>query len=75
MTHPSNRFELAPVINSMLSGNIKSSFTLWSRMQVFYLVTFLQRYLPLCPRLTLNPRDSTSLSSPAQLTPEKGMRA
>jgi flavin-dependent dehydrogenase len=65
MTHPVNRFQLAPVINSMLSGNVKSSFTLWSRMQVFYLVTFLQRYIPLCPRLTLNPRDSTSMSNPS----------
>ena len=59
MTHPVNRFQLAPVINSMLSGNIKSSFTLWTRMQMFYLVTLIQRYFPLCPRLTLDPRDST----------------
>jgi flavin-dependent dehydrogenase len=58
MTHPVNRFELAPVINSMLAGNIGSSFTLWSRMQIFYLVTFLQRFFPLCPRLSLNPKDS-----------------
>ena len=71
MTHPVNRFELAPVINSMLSGNIKSSFTLWSRMQFFYLVTFLQRYIPLCPPLTLNPRDSVALSKTAQPASEK----
>ena len=58
MTHPVSRFQLAPVINSMLAGNIKSSFTLWSRMEAFYLVTFLQRYIPLCPRLSLNPNDS-----------------
>jgi len=58
MTHPVNRFQLAPVINSMLAGNIKSSFTLWSRMEAFYLVTFLQRFIPLCPRLSLNPKDS-----------------
>jgi len=48
--------------NSTLAGNIKSSFTLWSRMEAFYLVTFLQRYLPLCPRLSLNPRDSALVS-------------
>jgi flavin-dependent dehydrogenase len=61
MTHPVNRFELVAVINSMLAGNIKSSFTLWSRMEAFYLVTFLQRYIPLCPRLSLNPQDSPAV--------------
>lgn len=67
MTHPVNRFELVPVINSMLCGNVKSSFTLWSRMEIFYLVTFLQRYIPLCPRLTLNPSDSVAMAKSAQV--------
>jgi len=58
ITHPVNHFQLAPVINSMLAGNIKSSFILWSRMQAFYLVTYIQRYFPLCPRLSLNPKES-----------------
>lgn len=31
------------MINAMLAGNIKSSVTLWSRMEAFYLDTFLQR--------------------------------
>ncbi|HZR16397.1 MAG TPA: NAD(P)/FAD-dependent oxidoreductase [Verrucomicrobiae bacterium] len=66
MTHPVNRFQLVEVINSMLAGNIKSSFTLWSRMEAFYLVTYLQRYLPLCPRLSLNPKDSALVSKSAQ---------
>jgi hypothetical protein len=51
MTHPVDRFQLVSVINSMLAGNVKRSFTLWSRMEAFYLVTFLQRFLPLCPRI------------------------
>lgn len=71
MTHPVDRFQLAPVINSMLAGNIKSSFTLWSRMEAFYLVTFLQRYVPLCPRLSLNPQDSAAISKPTQPGSEK----
>jgi L-2-hydroxyglutarate oxidase LhgO len=28
--------------------------------------TFLQRYIPLCPRLTLNPSDSVAMSKSAQ---------
>jgi len=62
ITNPVNKFQLAPVINSMLAGNIKSSFTLWSRMEAFYLVTFLQRYIPLCPRLPLGPQHSDAVA-------------
>ena len=51
ITHPVDRFQLVSVINSMLAGNVKRSFTLWSRMEAFYLVTFLQRFIPLCPRI------------------------
>jgi flavin-dependent dehydrogenase len=57
ITHPVKRFQLAPAVNSVLAGNLKSSFGVWWRMQVFYLVVFLQRYIPLCPRLSLDPRD------------------
>ncbi len=56
ITHPVNTFQLAPVINSMLAGNIGKSFTLWSRMEVFYLITKLQRIFPLCPRRSLTPK-------------------
>jgi flavin-dependent dehydrogenase len=50
-TSPTQRFQLAPAVNAVLAGNIGGSFAIWWRMQVFYLVLFLQRYLPLCPRL------------------------
>jgi flavin-dependent dehydrogenase len=50
-TTPTQRFQLAPAINAVLAGNIGNSFAIWWRMQLFYLVLFLQRYLPLCPRL------------------------
>jgi flavin-dependent dehydrogenase len=63
ITNPVNKFQLAPVINSMLAGNIKNTFILWSRMEAFYLVTFLQRYIPLCPRLPLNPKQSSALAT------------
>jgi FADH2-dependent halogenase len=67
ITHPVNRFDLAPVINSMLAGNIGKGFTLWSRMEMFYLVTVLQRYIALCPRLSLVPRTAEAKTlAPAQ---------
>ncbi len=50
-TTPTQRFQLAPAINAVLAGNIGNSFAIWWRMQLFYLVLFLQRFLPLCPRL------------------------
>ncbi len=60
ITQPVHQFQLAPVINSMLAGNIKKSFTLWSRMELFYLVTFLQKYVPLCPRVSLIPKNAAT---------------
>lgn len=55
ISHPVQRFQLAPAVNAVLAGNLKSGFAVWWRMQIFYLVVFLQRYIPLCPRLSLNP--------------------
>lgn len=51
-TTPTQRFQLAPAVNAVLAGNLGGSFAIWWRMQIFYLVLFLQRYLPLCPKLT-----------------------
>jgi flavin-dependent dehydrogenase len=50
-TTPTQRFELAPAVNSVLAGNIGNSFAIWWRMQLFYLVLYVQRFFPLCPRL------------------------
>jgi len=58
ITHPVNRLQLAATVNAVLAGNLSNSFSIWWRMEIFYLVVFLQRYLPLCPRVSLNPRDS-----------------
>ena len=58
ITHPVHHLQLAPVVNSVLAGNLSNTFSVWWRMELFYLVVFLQRYLPLCPRISLNPRDA-----------------
>lgn len=53
ITSPTAKFDLPGAINAVLAGNITGGLSIWWRMQLFYLVVFLQRYLPLCPRLTL----------------------
>ncbi len=50
-TTPTERLQLAPAVNAVLAGNIGNTFAIWWRMQLFYLVLFLQRYFPLCPRM------------------------
>lgn len=60
ITHPVNRLQLAPVVNAVLGGNLSNDFAIWWRMQLFYLVVFLQKYLPLCPRVSSNPKDCPS---------------
>ncbi len=55
-SNPTERFQLAPAINAVLAGNIGNSFAIWWRMQLFYFVLFMQRFVALCPRLTLIPK-------------------
>jgi len=57
--NPTERFQLAPAINAVLAGNIGGSFAIWWRMQMFYVVLFLQRFVALCPRLSLVPKPET----------------
>lgn len=50
-TSPTQKFQLAGAVNAVLAGNLGNDFAIWWRMQLFYLVVFLQRFFPLCPRL------------------------
>ncbi len=56
ISQPTARFQLPGAINAILAGNISGGFAIWWRMQLFYLVIFLQRFYPLCPRLSLRPQ-------------------
>lgn len=58
-TMPAQHLQLTAAVNSVLAGNIGNSFPIWWRMQVFYLVLFLQRYMALCPRL-----DAKAIAAP-----------
>ena len=57
---PTKHFNLPAAVNAVLAGNINGGFAIWWRMQLFYLVVFLQRFATLCPRLTLIPAPSAS---------------
>lgn len=59
-TSPTQKFQLAPAVNAVLAGNLGNDFAIWWRMQLFYLIVFLQRHFPLCPRL------GEKTASPAQ---------
>ncbi len=59
-SNPTERLQLAPAVNAVLAGNIGSGFAIWWRMQLFYLVLFLQRFIPLCPRLDLTPASAAT---------------
>jgi flavin-dependent dehydrogenase len=66
ITRPVSRLQLAATVNAVLAGNLSNTFPIWWRMQIFYLVVFLQRYIPLCPRVSLDPRDNMPMSMPGQ---------
>ena len=65
ITHPVDRLQLAATVNAVLAGNLSNTFSIRWRMEIFYLVVFLQRFIPLCPRVSLDPRDSAPVSDPA----------
>lgn len=54
--HPQDLFQIPPAVNAVLGGNVSGSFAIRWRMSVFYFIVWLQRYLPVCPRLTLVPK-------------------
>ena len=53
--YPQDILQIPPAVNAVLGGNIRGSLAIKWRMWIFYLLVFLQKYLPLCPRRTLVP--------------------
>lgn len=51
--YPQDVLQIPPAVNAVLGGNISGSFAIRWRMQLFYFIVWLQRYLPICPRRTL----------------------
>jgi geranylgeranyl reductase family protein len=54
--YPQDTLQIPPAVNAVLGGNIFGGLAVRWRMWVFYLLVFLQKYLPLCPRRTLLPK-------------------
>ncbi len=52
---PANILEIVPAVNAVLAGNIGDSFSLTWRLALFRTIVKIQRFVPLCPRLTLQP--------------------
>ncbi len=71
ITRPVDHLQLAATVNAVLAGNLSNGFAIWWRMEVFYLVVFLQRFMPLCPRVSLNPQDNAPALKSPQAVPEK----
>jgi geranylgeranyl reductase family protein len=71
--HPQEILQIPQAVNAILGGNIGGSFAINWRMRIFYLIVWLQRYAPLCPRLTLLPkRETPAVPSPSlKLFPDK----
>jgi flavin-dependent dehydrogenase len=57
-------FQLPAAVNAVLAGNINGGFSIWWRMQLFYLVVFLQRFARLAPRLSLIPAPANPTPTP-----------
>ena len=54
--YPQAILQIPPAVNAVLGGNITGSFAIRWRMAAFYFIVWLQKFLPLCPRLTLIPK-------------------
>ncbi len=65
ISQPTAPFQLPAAVNAVLAGNINAGFAVWWRMQIFYLVVFLQKFATLCPRLSLIPSRVSSAPEPA----------
>jgi flavin-dependent dehydrogenase len=63
--HPQDIFQIPPAVNAVLGGNVGDTFAIRWRMGIFYLLVWLQRYIPLCPRRTLIPQKD-SAAAPAR---------
>jgi len=65
--HPQDLFQIPPAVNAVLGGNIGDSFAIKWRMEIFYLLVRLQRYIPLCPRRTLVPQKELAAAPAREL--------
>ncbi|MDQ3118230.1 MAG: tryptophan 7-halogenase [Verrucomicrobiota bacterium] len=63
--HPQDFLQLPPAVNAVLAGNVGTSFAIRWRMSIFYFIVWLQKYVPIAPRLTLVPSKPARVPMPA----------
>ena len=51
--NPTDILEIVPAVNAVLAGNVDDSFALTWRLALFRMIVRIQRFVPLCPRLSL----------------------
>lgn len=54
LLNPRNILEIVPAVNAVLAGNVNGSFALAWRLALFRTIVTIQRFFPLCPRLSLS---------------------
>ena len=64
--YPQQVLQIPPAVNAVLGGNIGNRFAIRWRMELFYLIVRLQKYWPLCPRLSLIPKNKNQTSAPLE---------
>ena len=52
---PREFFGIVPAVNAVLAGNTGAEFALRWRLALFQVIVTIQRFVPLCPRLSLQP--------------------
>jgi flavin-dependent dehydrogenase len=62
---PTDTMQIAAAVNAVLAGNDGKSFAIKWRMWFFYSVVNAQRFLTLCPRLSLEPDPRPQNTAPA----------
>ena len=68
--HPAPFLQIPPAVNAVLGGNIGTSFAIRWRMEVFYLLVWLQKWIAICPRRTFLPssqQTSTTFADAAEV--------
>jgi hypothetical protein len=65
--HPQDILQIPPAVNAVLGGNVGDSFAIKWRMWFFYMLVWLQRYIPLCPRRTLVPQKEPAAAPAPEL--------
>lgn len=61
--NPQNLFSIPQAVNAVLGGNLGTSFAIRWRMELFYLLVRLQKWLPVAPKRTLLPSQETAAAA------------